>query len=52
MNKRLLYGIVFVPTMLVCCYEAWVLWGVAGLVVGSVVAVLATIAGLKTFSPK
>ncbi len=51
MNKRLLYGVVFVATLLVCCYEAWALWGTVGLAVGGVVAVLATIAGVKTFSP-
>ena len=50
--KRATTALVAVGAMLLCVFEAWELWGITGLAVAVPVAVLATIVGLRTFSPR
>jgi predicted PurR-regulated permease PerM len=51
-TQRLLIRVCFIAACIVCCYEAWALWGVVGLVVGVPIAALVTIIGFRTFSPR
>lgn len=52
MNKQVMFWLGFASMLALCCYEAYVVWGVPGLLLGVPAALAFTVAGFMTFSPK